>query len=73
MAEGILSCAAITPIGVALQEPSMTCLPLVCALPGNCRQKLMKLFVDVSEGSFPSVALYGDQQSMPESRSNVLT
>ena len=45
------------PIGVWLHEPSMTCCPFVFCEPGNSRQKLMKLFVEVIEGSWPAVAL----------------
>ena len=54
--DGIFVCAAMTPIGVWLHEPSRTCWPFVFSLSGKRRQKLMKLLVDVIEGSWPAVA-----------------
>ena len=57
LAEGILLCAAMTPIGVWLHEPSLICCPFVFCLSGKSRQKLMKLFVDVSDASCPAVGV----------------
>ena len=57
LAEGILLCAAIAPIGVWLHEPSTICCPFVFALPGTVRQKLMKLFCDVIDASWPAVGV----------------
>ena len=42
---------AIMPMGAGLQEPVLICCPFVIFLPGTVAQKLMKLFVDVSEAT----------------------
>jgi len=43
LTEGMLSMVGISPIGVGLQEPVLTCFPLVMALP---TQKPMKLLLE---------------------------
>ena len=55
--EGMSALAAITPIGVWLHEPSTICCPFVFCLLGKSRQKLMKLFVDVIDASWPAVGV----------------
>ena len=52
---GMLLTDARTPIGAALQEPFMICLPFVKGRWGTVAQKLMKLLCDVSEATIPSV------------------
>lgn len=47
--EGILEVDGITPIGAGLHEPVVICCPFVRGRLGTVRQKLMKLFVEVSE------------------------
>lgn len=42
LTEGILSMEGISPIGVGLHEPSLTCFPFVMVLP---TQKPMKLLL----------------------------
>ena len=49
--EGMLEVEAITPIGAGLQEAVLICLPFVRGRSGTVRQKLIKLFVDVKEGT----------------------
>jgi hypothetical protein len=46
LVDGMFVFAAISPIGAGLHEPPLICWPFVSVLP---LQKLMKLFVDVSE------------------------
>lgn len=55
LAEGMLSDEGIMPIGAGLHEPAAICSPLVILRLGTVRQKLMKLFVDVSEPTCPAV------------------
>lgn len=52
--EGILSTEGMTPMGAGLHDPVVICLPLVIGRLGTVRQKLIKLFVDVMEGTWPS-------------------
>ncbi len=52
-AEGMLSILGIAPIGAGLQEPDWTCCPFVMGRLGTVKQKLMKLFVEVSEATWP--------------------
>jgi len=52
LAPGILFWATIMPIGVGLQDPSFTCWPLV-NVPWPM-QKLIKLFVEVRDGTCPA-------------------
>lgn len=54
LAEGIFDCAAMTPIGAGLHEPSTICLPLVMARLGTVKQKLMKLLLEVAEATWPA-------------------
>lgn len=49
--EGMTVWAAIWPMGAGLQEPVVICWPLVMVWPA---QKLMKLFVDVREATWPA-------------------
>jgi hypothetical protein len=49
--EGMLSTEGIIPTGAGLHEPVLICLPLVIGKLGTVRQKLMKLFVEVREGT----------------------
>ena len=53
--DGMFVVAAITPIGAGLHEPVLICWPLVMGRLGTVAQKLMKLFGDVSEGTWPAV------------------
>ena len=53
--EGMLDEAAMTPIGAGLHEPVVICLPFVIGRLATVAQKLMKLFVDVSEATWPAV------------------
>ena len=53
--EGILSDEGIRPIGAGLHDPFESCLPLVRLTLGKFAQKLMKLFVDVSDATCPGV------------------
>jgi hypothetical protein len=50
-AEGMLFFEGITPMGAGLQEPVVICFPLVMGRLGTVKQKLMKLFDDVREGT----------------------
>ena len=54
--EGMLDWAAMTPMGAGLQEPPTICLPFVMLRP-VVRQKLMKLFDDVSDAVWPGSGL----------------
>lgn len=49
--EGMLSTEGMVPIGAGLQEPVVICLPFVMGSLGTVRQKLIKLFVDVIDGT----------------------
>ena len=51
LADGILSEDGMTPIGAGLHEPVAICFPFVIGNWGTVRQKLMKLFVDVSDAT----------------------
>lgn len=51
--DGIWSTDGMAPMGAGLHEPVVTCFPLVIGRSGTVRQKLIKLFVDVSEGTWP--------------------
>lgn len=53
-AEGMFVVEGMVPIGAGLQEPVVICLPLVIGRLGKVRQKLMKLFDDVSEATWPA-------------------
>lgn len=50
----MLSTDGMIPTGDGLHEPFLICLPLVIGKLGTVRQKLMKLFVEVREGTCPS-------------------
>jgi len=50
-AEGMLSMEGIIPMGAGLQEPVVICCPLVRGRLGAVKQKLMKLFDDVIDGT----------------------
>ena len=52
-AEGILAEDGIDPIGAGLHEPAAICFPFVICWLGTVRQKLMKLFFDVSDATWP--------------------
>ncbi len=54
--DGMLAVDAISPIGAGLHEPSLICSPFVICL-FVVAQKLMKLFVDVSEATWPGSAV----------------
>lgn len=49
----MLSVDGRTPIGAGLQEPVVICLPSVIGRFGTVKQKLIKLFVEVSEATWP--------------------
>lgn len=53
MTEGILALEGIKPMGAGLHDPFVICLPLVSWKLGLSRQKLIKLFVDVSDATCP--------------------
>ena len=53
--EGMLDEAAMTPIGAGLHEPVVICLPFVIGRLATVAQKLMKLFVDVADATWPAV------------------
>ena len=52
--EGMLSTEGMTPIGAGLHDPVVICFPLVIGRLGTVRQKLIKLFLDVMEGTWPN-------------------
>ena len=52
--EGMLEVEAITPIGAGLQEAVLICLPFVRGRSGTVRQKLIKLFVEVKDATWPA-------------------
>ena len=52
--EGIAVVAGICPIGAGLQDPPLTWAPLVMVCP-VVAQKLMKLFDDVKDATWPGV------------------
>lgn len=54
--DGMLVVAAIIPIGAGLQDPVLICWPFVMGL-STVRQKLMKLFLDVRDATWPVVGL----------------
>jgi hypothetical protein len=56
LAEGILAVEGIKPMGAGLHDPFVICLPLVIWKLGSVRQKLIKLLVDVSDGTCPGSA-----------------
>ena len=55
--DGMSALAAMMPIGVWLHEPFVICSPFVFSLSGKSRQKLMKLFSDVIDASWPAVGV----------------
>ena len=55
LADGMLSTDGMVPMGAGLHEPVVICFPLVMGRLGTVRQKLMKLFVDVREATWPVV------------------
>ena len=54
LALGMLEAEGIAPIGAGLQEPFLSCWPLVMGRSGSVAQKLMKLMEDVSEATSPA-------------------
>ena len=56
LAEGIADVDAITPMGAALHEPVLICVPFVSGR-FVVEQKLMKLFEEVAEASSPDSEL----------------
>jgi hypothetical protein len=54
--EGMLVEGAMIPIGAGLQEPPLTCWPFVRGM-STVRQKLIKLFGEVRDGTWPAGAL----------------
>lgn len=51
----MLSVEGMRPIGAGLQEPVVICFPLVMGRSDLVKQKLMKLFVDVKDATWPAV------------------
>lgn len=51
LADGMLVEDGMDPIGAGLHEPAAICFPFVICWLGTVRQKLMKLFVDVSDAT----------------------
>lgn len=54
--EGMFAVETMIPIGAGLQEPVVICLPLVIGRFGTVAQKLMKLFPEVREATWPASA-----------------
>ena len=55
-AEGMLSSEGMAPIGTGLQNPvALICVPLAIGNLGTVKQKLMKLFDDVREATWPVI------------------
>jgi hypothetical protein len=52
--EGMLDEEGMIPIGAVLQEPVVICLPLVRGRLRTVRQKLIKLFPDVKDATWPA-------------------
>jgi hypothetical protein len=50
---GMLDEAGIAPIGAELQEPFLSCCPLVFGRLGSVAHQLMKLLVEISEATWP--------------------
>ena len=55
--EGMCVVAAMTPIGAGLHDPVVIWVPFVSGRLGTVAQKLMKLFEDVSEGTWPAAGM----------------
>ena len=53
LAEGMLDEDGMMPIGAGLHEPVAICFPFVKGRLGTVRQKLMKLFVEVRDATWP--------------------
>ena len=53
LADGILAEEGMDPIGAGLHEPAAICFPFVICWLGTVKQKLMKLFFDVSDATWP--------------------
>ena len=51
LADGILAEEGMDPIGAGLHEPAAICFPFVICWLGTVKQKLMKLFFDVSDAT----------------------
>ena len=73
LADGMFVLAAMMPIGAGLHEPVLICWPLVIGSWGTVAQKLMKLFCDVADATWPAVALawplFAKPVAMTEDRS----
>ena len=54
--DGMFDVDAMTPIGAGLQEPVVICWPFVMGLL-TVKQKLMKLFLDVKDATWPAVGV----------------
>jgi len=55
-AEGMFDVEGMMPIGKGLHDPDVTCLPFVRGRLGTVAQKLIKLFPDVREATWPGSA-----------------
>lgn len=55
LAEGIFAVEGMEPIGAGLHDPPEICWPLVIGALGVVKQKLMKLFDEVSDATWPAV------------------
>lgn len=62
--DGMLALDGIEPMGAGLHEPPVTCSPFVMVSPVPA-QKLMKLFVDVREATWPASGVAWPSCSKP--------
>jgi len=53
----MLAVEGMIPMGAGLHEPVEICLPLVRGKLGTVKQKLMKLFDEVSDATWPAVGV----------------
>jgi len=70
--DGIFSVDGMTPMGAGLHEPDWICCPLVIGKLGTVKQKLIKLFVEVSEATWPKNSSEGRIAFETETKNNDL-
>jgi hypothetical protein len=58
LALGIFEVEGMAPMGAGLQEPPLICSPSVIGRLDNVAQKLMKLLVEVKEGTSPASEVF---------------
>lgn len=54
LAEGMFAVEGMEPIGAGLHDPPAICWPLVIGSLGTVKQKLIKLFDEVSDATWPA-------------------